>query len=220
LDEQSQREATKLNPKDLPGLTRWLDEFARRHGLELVPERQRAAAALRFKQLPEAERDREFWRLVWWRMQWAGGPKVPLAGAAEMMQLRSDLTPETGARLASKSLAEQWTLVSAWLVQVFRQRFKAALNDDELARFFEQDLSDGERDRLLRLPSDEMQRQLRREYATTVKPLDWLGGHGGQKPKAKGDKSRKAKRKEPLPQPAASDAPAAMTGKKGLGAGD
>jgi hypothetical protein len=210
LDEQTLRDTAKLNPKDLPGLTRWLDDFARRHGLELVPERQRPAAALRFKQLPEPERDREFWRLVWWRMQWSGGPKIPLASTSEMAQLGRCLTPETRARLESKSYGEQWALVSAWLVQVFRQRFKAALNDDELARFFEQDLGDGERDRLLRLPSDEMQRQLRREYAVTVKPLDWLGGHGGQKQKGKGDKSHKPKRNPPLPQstPSGNAAPA------------
>jgi hypothetical protein len=214
LDEQSQREAGKLNPQDLAGVTLWLDEFARRHGLELVPERQRAAAALRFKQLPDAERDREFWRLVWWRMQWSGGPKIPLVGPGDLVQLRNALTPETRARLESKSFNEQWTLVSAWLVQIFRQRFKAALNDDELARYFEQNLTDVERDRLLRLPSDEMQRQLRREYAIAMKPLDWLGGHGGQKQKGKGDKTHKPKRNAPLPQPA----PGSDAGKSGQSA--
>ncbi len=206
LQEQAQREATKMNSKDIAGVTHWLDDFARRHGphfLEMLPERQRPVAAQRFAQLSAAERDREFWRLIWWRLQGGGGgAKVPLLAESEMVQLRTYLTPETRARLEARSHNEQWTIVSAWLMQIFRQQFKASglgASDDEVARYFEQSLSDEERDRLLRLPSDEMQRQLRQKYNNAMKPLDWLGGRGGKKEKGKGDKTRNPKiKRDPL----------------------
>ena len=194
LQEQAQHEATKLNSKDIAGLTHWLDDYARHHGphfLEMLPDRQRQAAAQRFAQLPTAERDREFWRLVWWRLQWGGGTKVPLLTESEMVQLRTYLTPETRARLESAARNEQWAIVSGWLVQIFRQQFKASgsgASDEEIAHFFEQSLNDEERDRLLRLPSDEMQRQLRQKYNSAMKPLDWLGMRGGQKQKTKAEK--------------------------------
>ena len=45
-------------------------------------------------------------------------------------------------------------------------------DDEPLADFFEHELSDEERDRLLSLPGDEMQRELQRLYLTRTKPPD------------------------------------------------
>ncbi len=68
------------------------------------------------------------------------------------------------------------------------------VDDERLADFFEKELADEERDRLLNLPGDEMQRELQRLYLTRTKPPDGSPRRGrsptGQRPaKKKADKS-------------------------------
>ena len=97
----------------------------------------------------------------------------------DLSRLRAQLSPETQKRLETQSSAKQWELVAAWIHQVqgtrhsgggMRGRLPRA-NDERLAEFFEQ-LSKDQRDQLLGLPGEEMQRRLQQMYLMRTRPLE------------------------------------------------
>jgi hypothetical protein len=136
----------------------------------------------------------------------------------DLIPLRGQLSPETRRRLDSKPSSEQMAMVTRWIGQLVRQQFKQGTNtglffvsEEELANYFEHGLTDEQRDQLLRLPSDDMQRELRKRFWGTAK-ADWSGRgqhpsrlkRGGQ---ADAEKPPKAKVKKnppatPIPRPA------------------
>ena len=136
----------------------------------------------------------------------------------DLVPLRGHLTADTRRRLETKPSSEQMALVTRWVGQLVHQQFKQgaaaglfSVGDEELANFFEHVLTDEQRDQLLRLPADDMQRDLRKKFWATAK-ADWTGrGLHPSRPKragsADGEKPPKAKGKKilpstPLPRPA------------------
>ena len=69
------------------------------------------------------------------------------------------------------------------------------VDDERLADFFEKELSDEERDRLLNLPGDEMQRELQRLYLTRTKPPD--ASPRGRRPAGERPAKKKAESSPP-----------------------
>ena len=75
-------------------------------------------------------------------------------------------------------MAEQWQILAEWIHQAAKQRLAFRQGDrgllpnfdEQLAQFFEHQLSDEDRDRLLSLPGDEMQMRLRQMYLMQMKP--------------------------------------------------
>ena len=81
----------------------------------------------------------------------------------EMARLRAGLSPELRAKLEAKKPAEQARIIADWLRETASHEL-----DEQLADFFENTISDEERDRLMSLPSDEMYESLSKQYRAHV----------------------------------------------------
>ena len=143
--------------------------------LKRLPEsRQREAA----KWTPQARQPMLLGLLdVGSRRQAAGpGRPPPLMTADDLANLRGELSAEMRTYLESLPKTKQWQQVAQWMHHAIRQQHARGnfliVDDERLADFFEKELSDEERDRLLNLPGDEMQRELQRLYLTRTKPPD------------------------------------------------
>jgi hypothetical protein len=106
--------------------------------------------------------------------------KLPAIGDAELKVLRENLSPEARKRLEAVPSGEQWATIGGWVRQEMRRQWQGMrqrgpgagpgpgprppVDDEHLADFFERELSAADRDRLLELPSEEMQRELRQMY--------------------------------------------------------
>lgn len=109
----------------------------------------------------------------------------PIVTDADRKQLLAALSPEARSRLEKLTPAEQWPVVADWARQA-RQTVRVRdarpignqrgrLDDDRLARFFEDGVSAEDRDRLMDLPAEEMQRQLLQLYLRQTRPPDGVG---------------------------------------------
>jgi len=161
----------RLGPEDTEGLLRWMQEYASRHEARLTEALPEARRQQLNKLNPQARRRMVTW-LMWQRWQMPGPGKPPRPDDDDLADLRSKLSAATRKRLEGKPSAEQWRTIAGWIHQVLRhqsaaRRLKGPLPPDhekQLAHFFEHQLSDQQRDRLLSLPGDQMQRELRRLY--------------------------------------------------------
>jgi hypothetical protein len=161
--EQRKNAARLLSPSDHESLVRWIDRvYSVGHEgriLDLLPgnRRQHYAenAALRH-------------RVTLWLLcqRWSLRPPAlePLPTEGELAELRQSLSPEVRGRLESKPQAEQLRMIAVWLPRVARQY-------DLVADFFEYVLTDEDRDPLLSLPGDAMQKRLREKYMKCVSEL-------------------------------------------------
>jgi hypothetical protein len=95
--------------------------------------------------------------------------------AGDLPKLRAQLSPAAQARwdaAAAKSKDEFRILLTDWIRQSFERgvihrdggRLNIAVKEEDLQRFFQQEISDAERKRLMALPKEDMISQLRREY--------------------------------------------------------
>ncbi len=100
--------------------------------------------------------------------RWHGMAGQPPTAEAEDAKLKARLSPEAMAKLNGKTPAEQSQLIAQWLHETARQALADRRNEgpmplpgynEQLAEFFEK-LSDKDRDELMALPGDEMQRRL------------------------------------------------------------
>ena len=106
------------------------------------------------------------------------GKLAPWMTVEDLSRLRAQLSPETQKRLETLPPAKQWELVANWIRQGQGMRHPSRgvhgplpkASDDRLAEFFEKDLPEEERDRLLSLPGEEMQRELLRLFLRGPKP--------------------------------------------------
>jgi len=97
----------------------------------------------------------------WLYHRWkSGNPDlIPQVSKEEMASLRASLSPEIRARLEARPAVEQVQIIADWL----RDTASAEL-DERLAEFFETTLNDEQRDGLMSLPGDDMNRKLREMY--------------------------------------------------------
>jgi len=170
--------------------------------------------------------------------------RPPSISDDDLATLRAKLSPEAQKRLAEAPRGEQWATVVGWVRQEFRRQWLAGrlrgpgggpgsgsgprppVDDEHLIEFFEHELTGADRDRLLELPAEDMQRELRKMYLAHYKliappafSLDgsppwqrgkWPGPPGGDRggPR-KTDKTPPLRfEKLPRPEPAAKEPPA------------
>ena len=201
LEEQAQREAKRLGVQDLATLTGWMERYALQHEarfLDMVPENQRQ----NYQKAAPAMRPRMLFAMVWWRWQRWGMPKMPGLTEEELADLKSVLSPEARAHVDGKPPGEQRQIVTGWIRQAVQQHLASldlksqpGMSDEELAKFFEKDLSDQQRGHLLSLPNEEMQRELRQLYTMAKRGGDMH--NRGDRPKKKTGLENPLKVKKP-----------------------
>jgi len=157
----------RLSPRDAEAIWKWMDQCATRHEaqlLALLPEPRRGELA----QWSSSARHRMVLLDMGRRWQMSDDGRPPALDGADLARLRAAIGPELRAELEALPEARQWQTLSGWMRQLARQRMvRGPLtrdDDQRLLRFFEQELSDQQRDRLLSMPGDEMQRELQRMY--------------------------------------------------------
>ncbi len=188
--EERQQRAREAGPEDLAGLFRWMHEQAAEQEAKLIdslpPDRREQLGRLN----PAMRRGMVLW-LMWqrWRVFRPGGGPPPL-DEKQLAEMRSSLTPQTRARLERMTPVEQWQTVGGWIREAVRRRFTSRgrhsglvplVDDEALADFFENELSDQQRDHLLNLPGEDMQRELQRMYLmrlSVVEPGSIFPGGG------------------------------------------
>lgn len=187
LEMEKRREgARRPGGKDMGVLREWMAAFVARHEAALLatlPEEQRKQISM-FK---EDQRRRQM-MLMQLSQRWqtaAPGRLPPVMTEADLANLRKRLSAETRKRLEDQSPDKQWQLVHGWLLWGWwhpgdgrRPGGPQSRDDDErLAEFFEKGLSDEERDRLLAMPGEEMQRELQQMFINRVRMPKGPGGH-------------------------------------------
>jgi hypothetical protein len=180
LKEESEREGgRRLVGKDAEILRKWLDDFATRHEDQLFkmlpPQRQKGLPAWgdQFRHKAAFGQMMQTW-------QASSSVKPPLMKDEDLIRLREQLklSPEALKSLEGKSIPQQWQQVAFWIHQGMRHAamtrgFRGSLpkaDDEQLANFFENELDKQERERLLGLSGEEMQRELLHLFLTRTKP--------------------------------------------------
>ncbi|MGO8746452.1 MAG: hypothetical protein ACLQNE_10720 [Thermoguttaceae bacterium] len=165
-------DSRRLSPADVEALLKWIDEYSRRPGAKFLanlPPQLRNE----LKQVPRTDpaRRHELLAVVWLRWQLDNPGKVLPITDEDLKNLTAKLSPQMRKRLEGRPAAEQWQVISSQIpLFMFQQnaaRPDATLriaSEDEVARFFEKELSSSERDRILDLPSEDMMRELWRMY--------------------------------------------------------
>jgi hypothetical protein len=158
-------------PRDVDALDQWMFDYAARHGPKKVddlPEPLRTEARQEMARIKAPAFAARVPALVWLRGQLGKGGKPLAITAEELANLRAHLvTPTLKQHLESLPEAEQRQVLSTLMKRLLDWHFAnhrfgqswLAVSDDELADFLEK-LDPEQRDKLLRLPNDEMQREL------------------------------------------------------------
>ena len=107
----------------------------------------------------------------------ANPERQPPGIETELADLRAKLSPELGRWLESKPEEEQWQVITAWIrfsgalrIAFWGGSPAASMMTEELAKFLEQEVSEVERDGLLSMPAQEMERRLRWMYLRAKLP--------------------------------------------------
>jgi hypothetical protein len=165
----------RLGGKDVDAMWKWMIECATRRQAQFLEGQPPTVRERLAKSSPEL-RYRAFIRATWPLGQAAISGKPPIMTDDDLTRLEQALSPEAREHFAGIKPADQWRVVSFWARQTLRaKRGPLSKDDDErLADFFEQ-LSPDERDRLLNLPGDEMQRTLLQLYGRQTRTTDGAG---------------------------------------------
>lgn len=197
----SLRVSSWLGPADLDAMVKWFEAYAgkeRARFLKEIPESKRQE----WEQLAggaDPVRPNEILATMWlwWQLNRPG--RMPLS-EEDLADLRSKLSPEARQRLESRPADVQWRMISG-IIPLYMLRQSAAkggsrgqiASEEELAEFFEKELSPQQRDRLLSLPGEQVHRELWRTY------VRWKLGKLASRP---------GYRKGPPPPPVAPKSPA------------
>jgi hypothetical protein len=169
------RPPKRLDPADMEGLFTWMDAYAKSHSsqiLEKLPDQHRKRVKQELESATDPVRRQELigWIWLWWQLDNRG--RQFSISDEELADLRSKLSPATRKRLQSLPAAEQWRAVSGLFTSFMLRQYSGrhagvpihSATEEELARFFEHELKPEDRDMLLNLPGEEMQRALWRRY--------------------------------------------------------
>ncbi len=186
LEIEKKREGVRRpGGKDMTAVREWMTAFVARHEAALLatlPEEQRKQISV-FK---EDRKRRQMMLLMQLSQRWqsaAPGRLPPVMTEADLANLRKQLSIETQKRLENQSPDKQWQLVYGWLLWGWwhpgdghRPPGPQSRDDDEhLAQFFENELGTEQRDRLLAMPGEEMQRELQRLFNNRVRSPEGPG---------------------------------------------
>lgn len=177
-DEIARSGGRKLGRKDAEALMKWARELVVKHEKQLISALPSSELGRISDATPQMRHRMLFWQL-WQRWQSAVALKTtpPVLTDADLSDLRAELSADVRKRMASKPPVDQWRMAAGWVRstlqrQTFARGFHGPLSEAEdarLADFFENDLTDREREQLLSLPGEEMQRALQRLYQTKNK---------------------------------------------------
>jgi len=169
-EEQAREGGRGPSTRDIEALQTWLREYLARHEAALLntlsePERKR------FAELSPSMRQRAVFWHTWQQWQALGPNKLSLSNK-DLEEVRSRLSREARQRLEAMPPERQWQTIVRWLLHGMRRPapFSGSPerpfqpDDERLMEFFEKELSDEQRDRLLSLPGDEMHRELQRLF--------------------------------------------------------
>ncbi len=180
-EEERRRQAKLLRPEDADVLHKWMEAIVTRHGdriIESMPDQMRK----RLADLKGPMRQRAIMGALWMRSYQPGSGKTPTIPEQELTKLRSKLSATARKHLESLPAADQWRTIAGWCRQAAHRRpfgrrsgqgdpargdparGNPSKTDEELAQFFEHELSAQQRDRLLGLPAEQMQSELWRLY--------------------------------------------------------
>jgi len=186
--------APPLNPEDVEGLLKWIEDYVKGRGtqsfLKHLPEAKRKEFEEQLAGTTDQLRRLEIFAMMWLRPQLGEPGKAPPGSPKELADLRAKLSAETRKRLESSSPEEQWRMIrgmtGAYLFHQYWVRGGAQaappVGLEELADFFEKHLTPQERDLLLSLPGEEVQRKLWRMYMNWKYPPPYPGRRDGRPP--------------------------------------
>ena len=172
-DEQQRQRSRTLSSEDARALLAWLGERALLHRERILRDTPRSRRR-HFEKLGSDQQQALLMVLAWRRSR--SGNRSPLAplGREDLASLRSHLSPEAQAKLEQAGdFDRQKRLIYAWVHHTMVRhhvlsrafgRGPTSLSQEELETFFSQNLTSDQRAELLSLPTEEMQRDLRRLY--------------------------------------------------------
>jgi hypothetical protein len=177
--QKEQTEITNRPPagKDSDTLWSWMEEYAKNHETVFIKGLPEWLQKNLSSMDPSARRRWVMWMM--WQRPPGGQSKESLFSESDLAELQAKFTLETQKLLEAKPPAEQIRIVQNWAHNLMRQKNPRRgpgagdpVNDKLLAEFFEKDLTDEQRDRLMILPSEDMQQQLLRLYIAKNRPPD------------------------------------------------
>lgn len=177
VGEQRVFAAQELSDADAKVIMAWLEQQVKTHQEKLL-ENLPGTVRERFELMGARERS---WALMYYVMSQQRGPgpsRFDLVTPAALEELRGKLSPPAQARWAAAERArddgdDPKTLLAEWIRTAIERTVgyrgvgataSARIDELELRKFFENELSENERQRLMALRPDEMQSELRREY--------------------------------------------------------
>lgn len=165
-------------PGDLVKLFLWANMFVRRHEREILaelPPQYREQIAL----ADPRRRQRMLLSAVIGLMGRRPSQRLPQPSVQEMEQLKDALSPQAKKMLENEpDAARRIMMVQRWLQVAVFARLLPPIEDGALRRFFNEELTDVEREKFDQLSPDQRQRQLRRLYYMRNRT-----GRGGMEPR-------------------------------------
>lgn len=162
IERLRKEEARQLGPDDAKAFAGWFDRML----LKQFPQERANFAAL-----PESERRERVRALMHIYMSRPGARQRPLFAKEDFAELRKSLSPKAQQQLDEAAApADRRALFGLWVQQVYAKPLSGptlkmtGIGEQRLRKFFNDELDVSQRVELLRLPSDQMQRQLRRMY--------------------------------------------------------
>jgi hypothetical protein len=166
--EQTNLLARQLSPQDMEAVVRWTEQR--------ILDKMDPAMRKNLEQFSEIERRRRVIYFTTQRWKELGPGNLPPVTETEVRKLREMLSPAARQHLdqalAQPQKFQLQQLLMGWVRQSLTQFLNVQVGQrmlpeatvEQLKKFFEDELSESERERLLSLPADEMQRQLRRAF--------------------------------------------------------
>ncbi len=184
LEEEEERALRRPKAADAEGLLAWMTEFARRHEAEVLatlpPERKEE-----LESDPE-HRTRLVMSILWMRWRGEQRDELPQPTEKDLVRIYEVLTPATREKLRARPPQAQWELISSWARYLVHYQgdleggawTMPEVSEAELMHFFEYELTPEQRDELLALPGERMQRRLRQLYFRIKVPHGGFGPAG------------------------------------------
>ncbi|MGA2058993.1 MAG: zf-HC2 domain-containing protein [Thermoguttaceae bacterium] len=172
--QKEQTEITNRPPagKDSEALWKWMEDYESKHEKAFL-ENQPDLTQKKLKGMAPSDIHHWVMWMMWPRLQ-AGQNKESPFSDVDLSELRSIFTPGTRILLEAKSKDQQITILQNWAHFLVRPRrgpgMEGPVDDKLLADFFDKDLDEAERDRLMNLPPEDMQQQLQGDYIMKNRP--------------------------------------------------
>lgn len=166
-----------LPPEDAQVISRWFSDLAWKYR-ELVMKDLPQNRRKDFEELDEGAKRRQV--TITALRRWKSDP-IPVT-TEDLDRLTGQLSPGTRQRLAAANSPQQKKrLAREWLLQSMMARMgsfpmrRSMVSSEDLERFFETELPDEDRQRLMKLPSEQMQAELLGLYWQHTRAADGSG---------------------------------------------